>query len=198
MLCKWCIWYHNTARQAPPIPHSKGTGSAIHLQRKGSCQARILPPVPSAQATDCTLLPSKLLSWLPPHYCYMLLAQDSLLGKAISPQRSISWKTINLSQHSVSELPRQLCWAAMTIKKKKKSLSFCLVSALRSNIPIPGATAAEEMHVLPASQQLWCTHRLLHLYWDKSYGMEDKHCTETRVPARRHSKCFTCVCTSTI
>lgn len=124
MLCKWCIWYHNTARQAPPIPHSKGTGSAIHLQRKGSCQARILPPVPSAQATDCTLLPSKLLSWLPPHYCYMLLAQDSLLGKAISPQRSISWKTINLSQHSVSELPRQLCWAAMTIKKKKKKFKL--------------------------------------------------------------------------
>lgn len=137
MLCKWCIWYQNTARQAPPIPHSKGTGSAIHLQRKGSCQARILPPVPSAQATDSTPLPSKLLSWLPRHYCYMLLAQDSLLGKAISPQWLINWKTINLSQHSVSELPRQLCWAATTIKKR--GLSFCLVSALRSSIAIPGA-----------------------------------------------------------
>lgn len=89
--------------------------------------------------------PLQVLSWLPRHYCYMLLAQDSLLGKAISPQWSINCKTINMSQHSVSELPRQLCWAAMTIKKS--SLSFCLVSALRSSVPIAGKVCMDCLHL---------------------------------------------------
>lgn len=150
-----------------------------------SAEKRVQPgqdPPPSSQCSGQWFhTPSlQVLSWLPRHYCYMLLAQDSLLGKVISPQWSINCKTINLSQHSVSELPRQLCWAAMTIKKS--SLSFCLVSALRSSVPIAGARAAEErcawtacmsgvvMHWQTASSILrskW--HGRKTLYKDKSF-----------------------------